>query len=98
MLLWGSWVRQSGEFRVAFRLGYTLLVYATSVATSLSHAVIYSLDNLNRRNHHQFQAYISVRPREARREKVYQGKYEITFFRRIVIHIWQFLCVVQSKS
>ena len=43
-------------------------LYATSVATSLSHAVIYSLHNLNRRNHRQFQAYISVRPREARRE------------------------------
>ena len=51
MLLWGSWERQSGEFRVAFRPGYTLLVYAIYVATSLSHAVIYSIDNLNRRNH-----------------------------------------------
>ena len=29
----------------------------------------HSLDNLNSRNHRQFQAYISVRPREARREK-----------------------------
>ena len=27
---------------------------------------LHSLDNLNRRNHRQFQAYISVRPREAK--------------------------------
>ena len=57
-------VRRISSLAVPFLCiqGYTLFVYATSVATSLSHAVIYSLDNLNCHNHCQFQVYISVRP------------------------------------
>ena len=98
MLLRGSWERQSGEFRVAFRPGYTLLVYAKSVATSLSHAVIYSLDNLNRRNYRQFQAYISVRPREARREKQPEDYNSFSLnFHVIFLHIVSFVRKIVNR-
>ena len=52
---------RTGVRRISCRIytrASTLPVYATYVATLLSHAVIYSLDNLNRRNHRQFQVYI----------------------------------------